>query len=73
MEAQRVLRRLGFVCRETGRMDDGAPAWAPAGVDDDQPDADVDARFASVDATLATLEAAVAGLLARVKELEAVG
>lgn len=71
MEAQRVLRRLGFVCREAGRKEDGAPAWVPAGLDDDQPDADVDARLASVEATLATVEAAVAGLHARVRELEA--
>lgn len=71
MEAQRVLRRLGFVCREAGRKENGAPAWVPAGLDDDQPDADVDARLASVEATLATVEAAVAGLHARVRELEA--
>ncbi len=71
MEAQRVLRRLGFLCREAGRREDGASAWVLAGPDDDQPHADVDARLASVEASLATLEAAVAGLHERVKELEA--
>lgn len=70
MEAQRVLRRLGFVCREAGHAEDGAPTWA-ASTHDDRPRADVEARLASVEATLATLEAAVAGLHARVKELEA--
>jgi hypothetical protein len=71
MEAQRVLRRLGFLCREAGRRENGAPGWLLAGRDDDQPDADVGTRLASVEASLATLEAALAGLHARVKELEA--
>ena len=71
MEAQRVLRRLGFVCREAGHLADGTPAWVPVGADDGQPSADVKTRLASVEATLATLEAAIAGLHARVKELEA--
>ncbi len=71
MEAQRVLRRLGFVCSEAGRRDDGAPAWVPAAVDDDQTQAGFGNRLGSIEATLTTLEAAVAGLHARVKELEA--
>lgn len=71
MEAQRVLRRLGFVCREASHRADGTPAWVPADADDGQPSTDVETRLASVEATLATLEAAVGGLHARVKELEA--
>ena len=70
MEPQRALRRLGLVCREAGRREDGAAAWVPARTHNYQPDADADARLASVEAR-ATLEAAVAGLHARVKELEA--
>lgn len=70
MEAQRVLRRLGFVCREAGRAADGASAWS-ASAEDGEPMADPETRLASVEVTLATLEAAVAGLHARVKGLEA--
>jgi len=70
MEAQRVLRRLGFVCREAGRVADEAAAWS-SGEDDGEPMAVADTRLAAVEATFATLEAAVAGLHARVKELEA--
>lgn len=31
MEATRVLSRLGFVCQRAGQLDDGRPAWVPAG------------------------------------------
>jgi hypothetical protein len=71
MEAQRVLRRLGFVCREAGHREFGVAARVAAGDDADGPAAGSVDRLASVEATLATLEAAVAGLHARVKELEA--
>jgi hypothetical protein len=71
MEAQRVLRRLGFVCREASHDEEGAPVWIAAAAGDDPRNAGVDARLESMEATLATLEAAVAGLHARLKELEA--
>lgn len=71
MEAQRVLRRLGFVCREAGQRDDGAAAWVSAGDDGEEATGVVVDRLGSVEATLATLEAAIAGLHARVKALEA--
>lgn len=70
MEAQRVLRRLGFVCREAGRRDDGAPAWVEARIDDDSAGAGIEARVAALEAALATIQAAVGGLHARVAELE---
>ena len=70
MEAQRVLRRLGFVCRQAGQFDDGTHAWVAAAADDDA-DPSADDRLASIEAMVATLEAAVVGLHARVKDLEA--
>jgi hypothetical protein len=70
MEAQRVLRRLGFVCREAGRRDDGTPAWVEAPVEEDAVGAGVEARVAALEAALATIQAAVGGLHARVAELE---
>jgi hypothetical protein len=66
MEAQRVLRRLGFACRPAtpSATDDSlaaattGPEGAPAFGQD------------SVEARIATLEAAIAGLHARVSALE---
>lgn len=69
MEAQRVLRRLGFVCREAGRLSD----WTPTGVTDsgeDDGEATVQVRIAALEATVGTLQAAVSGLHARVADLE---
>jgi hypothetical protein len=71
MEAQRVLRRLGFVCREAGRPEDGAPAWIGVEEPGDEADTSVRHRLSAIEATQVTLEAAVAGLHARVKTLEA--
>jgi hypothetical protein len=70
MEAQRVLRRLGFVCRQTGQLDLGTPTSVAesGGV---RSAVDVGDEVSSAEARLATLEAAVAGLHARVKQLEA--
>src|SRR4051794_13345236 len=67
MEAQRVLRRLDFVCRAVGRRDE-KPGWASENLNDD---ADAVSRLMGVETTVATLEAAVAGLQLRVKALEA--
>jgi hypothetical protein len=70
MEAQRVLRRLGFVCRHAGHLDDGTPAWVAAEDAVDVPS--VEARLVSLEAAVGTLEAAMAGLHTRVMELERV-
>ena len=67
MEAQRVLRRLGFVCRQSGQLGLGIPTSIAEGGGD----VDVGDEASSAEARLATLEAAVAGLHARVKQLEA--
>ncbi len=69
MEAQRVLRRLNFVCRQAGQLDDGTPAWVPAR-DEGGGEATLEARIAALEATLGTLQAAVSGLHARVSDLE---
>jgi hypothetical protein len=70
MEAQRVLRRLGFVCRAAGRLDDGTPAWVEPRGEDDGDSAGVEARVTALEAALATAQAAIGGLHARVSELE---
>jgi hypothetical protein len=72
MEAQRVLHRLGFVCREAGQHDKGAAMWSSAGGGGSESGDGIFDRLTSVEARLGTLEAAVAGLQARMKELEAV-
>ncbi len=69
MEAQRVLRRLGFVCREVGRRNDGTRAWIAATEEADQK-ATLEARVVALEATVGTLQAAVSGLHARVADLE---
>jgi len=71
MEAQRVLRRLGFVCREAGHRDEARPAWVPVDDTEARPTVVGEGRIAAVETTIATLEAAVAGLHTRVKQLEA--
>lgn len=67
MEAQRVLRKLGFACREAGRGGGEPPEVFARGAEDD---GDLSARVASLESTIGTLQAAVAGLHARVAELE---
>jgi hypothetical protein len=65
MEAQRVLRRLGFVCQQAGQLDRPAPsAVATSG------DHGVGDELSVVPARFVALEAAVAGLQIRVSELE---
>lgn len=73
MEAQRVLRRLGFVCREAGRLDDGTAAWVEARVDGDGDDGGIETRLSALEAALATAQAAIGGLHARVALLEGSG
>jgi hypothetical protein len=70
MEAQRVLRRLGFVCREAGRLDDGTAAWVESRGEDD---GGIEERMAALEAALATAQAAIGGLHTRVGLLEGGG
>ncbi|MFI5584789.1 hypothetical protein ACIA5G_07155 [Amycolatopsis sp. NPDC051758] len=65
-EAQRVLTRLGFVCRTAGTLPDGTPAWVAA---DGRPD-QLEDRVADLEAALAVAHRAIAGLASRVDELE---
>lgn len=70
-EAQRVLTRLGFVCREAGRTTDGVPAWVAVVADDlpTDPAAPL-ARDAAVENALATVQLAIAELQRRLAALE---
>ncbi len=70
MEAQRVLTRLGFVCRRAGQTENGALAWVAAA--DIGSDPSPEGRVASLEAAVGTMQAAIAGLHTRVKKLEAV-
>jgi hypothetical protein len=67
MEAQRVLTRLGFVCRE------GKPGpWVhTAGGSAGHELGGVSARITALEAAVTTAQEAIAGLAARVKRLEA--
>jgi hypothetical protein len=73
MEAIRVLTRLGFTCRRTGRHSEVQRAWAS----DDreelgiQRSSSVERRLAAVESSLAVLQEAVAGLRNRMDELGA--
>jgi hypothetical protein len=70
MEAQRVLRRLGFICRRATHVHGAAPAWvATDGDSEHSPSADN--RIAAIEAAVGTMQAAIAGLQARVSDLEA--
>lgn len=82
MEAQRVLNKLGFDCREAGTLTDGRKAWLPytgkgpspayhlpgaPAWDEDDGDRD---RLSVLEAALVTAQEAIAGLSARVRALE---
>ena len=76
MEAQRVLRKLGFESYSVSVMRTGRREFIP-----DQPDKDLDTihqpgalqRLTAVEAALATAHEAIAGLAARVRALESTG
>lgn len=80
MEAQRVLTKLGFACREAGSpRDDGAIPWLPFTGKGPSPAAHVpgtararaaEDRIDALEAALATAQEAIAGLSARVRALE---
>lgn len=61
MEAQRVLNKLGFCCREA--VTPGPPGTPRADV--------MEERIEALDAALATAQAAIAGLDARLRSVEA--
>lgn len=68
MEAQRVLMKLGFVCRRVGSLDDGTPAWTAA---DPTSDANsLEGRLTSLESAMGTALAAIAGLQVRLSTLE---
>ena len=64
-EAQRVLTRLGFVCRQAGAVG-GRPVWSH--VPESEPTAEE--RLANVENAVATSQAAISDLLRRVLTLE---
>ena len=70
MEAERVLTRLGFVCRPADQWDDVAPTSIPSDGVTATPSRSEN-RLASLEAAVGTMQAAIAGLHARVRKLEA--
>lgn len=75
MEAQRVLNKLGLVCRRAGSRPDGTPAWVLANVEElaaaSPAWASLEARIARLESDLSVAQAAITGLNARVTLLEA--
>lgn len=70
-EAQRVLTKIGFDCREAVPGLDGRMGWMPTdGGDLDKDEGEHD-RVAALEAAVATAQEAIAGLAARVRTLEA--
>jgi hypothetical protein len=75
MEAQRVLSRVGFVCRRAGTVGGGRRAWVVGQASDDEvetvAESEVpDTRLARLEAQLAVAQEAIASLAARVQKLE---
>lgn len=66
LEAQRVLKRLGFVCRESGK-----PGYVVARLRPELADQAADRPISEVDSELATIKLAIAALERRVAALEA--
>jgi hypothetical protein len=66
MEAQRVLTKVGFVCRRAGQETDGRASWLLQ----TETESSLDERVASLEAALTVANEAIAGLSARVAELE---
>ncbi|MGH9224480.1 MAG: hypothetical protein ACRD2W_12035 [Acidimicrobiales bacterium] len=69
MEAQRVLRRLGFVCRPATPLGHPLPAGVAA-AEEGGGEGTLEARVVALEATIGTLQAAVSGLHTRVTDLE---
>jgi hypothetical protein len=71
MEAQRVLTKVGFLCRRAGGMADGAAASVQAHSGSD-PGA-LDGRVAALEAGLVVANQAIAALTSRLSALERQG
>lgn len=75
MEAQRVLSRVGFVCRRAGTVGSGQRAWVIEQASDDggetvvEPDVPA-TRLTRLEAQLMVAQEAIASLAARVQKLE---
>ncbi|MEU4673981.1 hypothetical protein AB0F91_40000 [Amycolatopsis sp. NPDC023774] len=70
MEAQRVLTKIGFVCREPGTLPDGRAAWVHTTGEQLETAPSEAARIAALEAALTTAQEAIAGLVARIRALE---
>lgn len=70
-EAQRVLTKIGFVCREAKAGRDGRVGWMPSDGREIGSEANYFDRLVAVEAALATAQEAIAGLAARVRAIEA--
>jgi hypothetical protein len=75
MEAQRVLSRVGFVCRRPGTVDGGQPAWMVDQGSDERVETQAgpeipSTRLTRLEAQLAVAQEAIASLAARVQKLE---
>ncbi|HVX69715.1 MAG TPA: hypothetical protein VHA79_08505 [Mycobacteriales bacterium] len=74
MEAQRVLSKVGFICRRAGHRPDGHPAFVlqQEGDFEPEPEPNVDEhRLAALESGLAVANQAIANLSARIGALEA--
>jgi hypothetical protein len=70
MEANRVFRRLGFVCRRAEHRSDGRQVGMPETLEP-QNRSSIDRRLSAVESALAVAQEAIAGLRDRVAKLEA--
>jgi len=74
MEAQRVLNRVGLICRRAGSRPDGTPAWVLTNAEETSnysPAATaLESRLAKLESDLAVAQAAITGLNTRVALLE---
>lgn len=69
MEAQRVLMKVGLVCRRAGELAEGRAAWIRSAPDPGP--ATLDDRVAALEAGLVVANEAIAGLTSRIRALEA--
>lgn len=74
MEAQRVLIRVGFVCRRAGKRPNGESAWVHLGAEGTEGTAESPTdgdRIARLEDNMLLAQAAIKGLHARLTLLEA--
>lgn len=81
MEAQRVLNKLGFRCREAVTLTDGRRGWGPYSGKPESPEllgppgthraSVMEERIETLEAALATAQTAISGLDARLRSVEA--